>query len=143
MGTCGSLYQPPDAPGSDTPPFVIPSGHGLTRTESDEKHLRSNNRSQWKHRPTLCYPEPSRGICSSAGPSWKCVSRKRLGIEARRACPELVEGADCQTSVSPVRQGWGSMPQPCPNAVGAARSHVNLRQSVVDLRSLHLPRILQ
>src|SRR3984885_1652533 len=30
--------------------------------------------SEWKRRPPLCHPERSRGICSSADPSWKCVS---------------------------------------------------------------------
>ncbi len=32
-------------------------------------------------------------------------SRKRLGFEARRACPELVEGTDRQTSALPGRAG--------------------------------------
>jgi hypothetical protein len=30
--------------------------------------------SEWKRKPTLCHPERSRGICSSADPSWKCFS---------------------------------------------------------------------
>ena len=51
-------------------------------------------------------PSGAEGSAVSTGPSWECFSRKRSGLfEARRACPELVEGADRQT-VSPARKGW-------------------------------------
>ena len=65
-----------------------------------------SNQSQRKHYPTLCHPERSRGICSSAGSSWKCFRGNGLGLEVRRVCPELVEGADRQNA-SPARQRWG------------------------------------
>jgi hypothetical protein len=61
---------------------------------------------QMESPPSLCHPacpgvpwERSRGICSSAGLSWKCFFRgSGLGFEARRA--------DRQTSAQP-GQGWG------------------------------------
>ena len=38
----------------------------------------------WKRRPTLCHPERSRGICSSAGPSWKCFfDRVLMQVEVK------------------------------------------------------------
>ena len=54
---------------------------GLRPTQGDEKHLLSTNRSPWKHRPPLCHPERSRGICGSADHSWECFSTERSEVE--------------------------------------------------------------
>jgi hypothetical protein len=35
----------------------------------------------WHHNLPLCHPERSRGICSSADPSWKCFSTDRSVVE--------------------------------------------------------------
>ena len=45
---------------------------GLRLSQGDERRFLSSNRSPWKRRPSLCHPERSRGICSSADHSWKC-----------------------------------------------------------------------
>jgi hypothetical protein len=66
---------------------------------------------KWKRQPSVFHPERSRGICSSAGSSWKCFRGSGLGFEARRV--------DCQTSAQPGRAG-ASIPQHSPSAVGAA-----------------------
>jgi hypothetical protein len=50
-------------------------------TQRDEKCLRARNHFPWKGRPFLCHPERSRGVCSSAGPSWKCFSTERSAAE--------------------------------------------------------------
>ena len=85
-GICSSLHQPPDAHGSDTLPFVIPSaaeGSAVLST-SHRMHMEAtpfplSSRAQprdlqfsppatgctWKRHPSLCHPERSRGICSS------------------------------------------------------------------------------
>jgi hypothetical protein len=47
---------------------------GLRTTQCNEKCLESSHHSQWHHNPPLCHPERSRGIRSSADPSWKCFS---------------------------------------------------------------------
>src|ERR1700685_427403 len=64
--------------------IVIPTGGimGLRSTQGDEKHLLSTNRSPWKHRPPLCHPERSRGICGSADHSWECFSTEGLRLKA-------------------------------------------------------------
>jgi hypothetical protein len=89
---CGGPYHPTrDAEQSATLPFVIPAGGfmGLRPTQGDEKRLLSSNYSPWKRRPTLCHPERSRGICSSADLSWKCfrqsVAKWRDLLFLRRA----------------------------------------------------------
>ena len=47
---------------------------GQRPTKDDEKHLLSSDPSPWKRRPPLCHPERSRGVCSSADLSWKCLA---------------------------------------------------------------------
>jgi hypothetical protein len=54
---------------------------GLWPTQGDEKRLPSSNCFPLKRRPSLCHPERSRGICSSADLSWKCFSTERSGVE--------------------------------------------------------------
>jgi hypothetical protein len=58
---------------------------GRRPTRGDDKRLLSSNRSPWKRRSPLCHPEHSRGICSSADPSWKCFSTERTQIFLPRA----------------------------------------------------------
>jgi hypothetical protein len=60
---------------------------GLRPTQGDEKHLLSTNRSPWKHRPPLCHPERSRGICGSADHSWECFSTERSAVEGPAVDP--------------------------------------------------------
>jgi hypothetical protein len=51
---------------------------GLRPIQGDEKRLLPSNTFSWKRCPPLCHPERSRGICSSADLSWKCVSTVAL-----------------------------------------------------------------
>src|ERR1700688_4549261 len=39
----------------------------------------------WMGCPPLCHPERSRGICSSADPSWKCFSTERTRVSCSHA----------------------------------------------------------
>ena len=77
-------------------------------------------------------PQTTREIKKSQPPRLGNVFRgSGRGFEARRACPELVEGADRQTSAQPGR-ARGSIPQHCPSAVGAAHSHLKLHRYSVE-----------
>ena len=98
--------------GSATLLFVNPWTWARAPTQGDEKHLLSSNRSPWKHRPPLCHPESSRGICSSTGLSWKCISED--GVWTSRPVGPTA-------NVSPARQeGQLSIDSPTlSDAVGA------------------------
>jgi hypothetical protein len=62
---------------------------------------------EWKPHSPLCHPERSRGICSSADPSWKCFSTERNGAECASFLPSHRSDALYQgtTLVGPFKYG--------------------------------------
>jgi hypothetical protein len=69
MGTCCSLHHH-RCTWKQRPNLCHPD-----RSEAKRRDLLFTppaNGCTWKHHPPLCHPERSRGICSSAGLSWKC-----------------------------------------------------------------------
>jgi hypothetical protein len=83
-------------------------------------------------------PSEAEGSAVLQAPPGNVFRGSDLGYEARRDCPELVEGADRQTSAQPGRAG-ASIPQHCPpapacrpSAVGAAHFHLKPHQYSVE-----------
>jgi hypothetical protein len=73
-------------------PFRKEGAHGVRQRHRVPQEIRgsvvegpavrsSSNHFPWKRCPSLCHPERSRGICSSADLPWKCFSRSGEGDE--------------------------------------------------------------
>ena len=72
-----------------------------------------------KAHPSLCHPERSRGICSSAGSSWKCFSTEyRCRLNCKCAAPLALgpcwgipsaAGLGCRFGGRPLRQAQGRL----------------------------------
>jgi hypothetical protein len=75
--------------------FLIPHKNGYCRRRGGVKGKRVSatptttlslgNGPLSFNNPLLCHPERSRGICSSADPSWICFSTERSGLERSAA----------------------------------------------------------
>jgi hypothetical protein len=79
---------------------------GLWPTQADEKRLGPAT-TLYEPSPSPCHPERSRGICSSADPSWKCVFRQSVAKwRDLRFSPELQMTSNQATGTRPTTSSW-------------------------------------
>ena len=130
---CNSFSHYPLSLGNATLPFVIPSvaeGPAVRPSLKQLPAAQPLSAFLWKRHPPLCHPEQ---LTCLRQVEKEITPQTRHRFEARRACPELVEGAGRQT-VNPARKGWGTIPK-MTSAIGAA-----LTDSIAPLSFKRKPR---
>jgi hypothetical protein len=73
---------------------------GRWPTQGDEERLGPATALYETIALSFVHPERSRGICSSADPSWKCFSRERRSLPLCFVVPRVADQATCATNAA-------------------------------------------